>query len=101
MNGRSTVTWGFEDGTPKGFADDVRNLFRRPMVEIVKRSKRGEETVNMRELMRDLTVTDGPDEVTAVVTTAAGNNNMSPEYLAVPSGSICRSTRFRSARTTA
>ena len=64
-----------------GFADDVRNLFRRPMVEIVKRSKRGEKTVNMRELMRDLTVTDGPDEVTAVVTTAAGNNNMSPEYL--------------------
>ena len=63
------------------FADDVRNLFRRPMVEIVKRSKRGEKTVNMRELMRDLTVTDGPDEVTAVVTTAAGNNNMSPEYL--------------------
>ena len=75
------ITWGFEDGTPKGFADDVRNLFRRPMVEIVKRSKRGEKTVNMRELMRDLTVTDGPDEVTAVVTTAAGNNNMSPEYL--------------------
>ena len=57
------ITWGFEDGTPKGFADDVRNLFRRPMVEIVKRSKRGEKTV------------------TAVVTTAAGNNNMSPEYL--------------------
>ena len=59
----------------------MRDLFRRPVVEIVKRSKRGEKTVNMRELMRDLTVTDGPDEVTAVVTTAAGNNNMSPEYL--------------------
>ena len=60
----------------------MRALFRRrPVVEIVKRSKRGEKTVNMRELMRDLTVTDGPDEVTAVVTTAAGNNNMSPEYL--------------------
>ena len=66
---------------PKGFADDVRDLFRRPVGEIVKRSKRGEKVVNMRELMRDLTVTDGPDEVTAVVTTAAGNNNMSPEYL--------------------
>ena len=51
------ITWGFEDGTPKGFADDARNLFRRPVVEIVKRSKRGEKTVNMRELMRDLTVT--------------------------------------------
>ena len=59
----------------------MRNLFRRPMVEIVKRSSAAKKTVNMRELMRDLTVTDGPDEVTAVVTTAAGNNNMSPEYL--------------------
>ena len=70
-----------DSDAPKGFADDVRDLFRRPVVEIVKRSKRGEKTVNMRELMRDLTVTDGLDEVTAVVTTAAGNNNMSPEYL--------------------
>ena len=75
-DGRSIVS-----DAPKGFADDVRDLFRRPVVEIVKRSKRGEKVVNMRELMRDLTVTDGPDEVTAVVTTAAGNNNMSPEYL--------------------
>ncbi|MFR4240654.1 MAG: TIGR03936 family radical SAM-associated protein [Butyricicoccus sp.] len=70
------ITWGFENSTPKGFADDVRNLFRRPVVEIVKRSKRGEKTVNMRELMRDLTVTDGPDEVTAVVTTAAGKQRV-------------------------
>ena len=29
------ITWGFEDGTPKGFAADVRDLFRRPVVEIV------------------------------------------------------------------
>ena len=75
-DGRSIVS-----DAPKGFADDVRDLFRRPVVEIVKRSKRGEKVVNMRELMRDLTVTDGSDEVTAVVTTAAGNNNMSPDYL--------------------
>ena len=59
MNGRSTASHGVLRWYAKGFADDVRNLFRRPMVEIVKRSKRGEKTVNMRELMRDLTVTDG------------------------------------------
>lgn len=75
------ITWGFENGVPTGFADAVRALFAKPVVEIVKRSKRGEKTVNMRELMRDLTVTEGADEVIAVVTTAAGNNNMSPEYL--------------------
>ncbi|MFQ9126634.1 MAG: hypothetical protein ACLR4Z_07395 [Butyricicoccaceae bacterium] len=66
---------------PDGFAEAVRDLFRRPVVEIVMRSKRGEKIVNMRELMRDLAVAEGEREVTAVVTTAAGNNNMSPEYL--------------------
>ena len=75
------ITWGFEEDVPAGFAEAVRDLFRRPVVEIVKRSKRGEKIVNMRELMRDLTVSEGEQEVTAVVTTAAGNNNMSPEYL--------------------
>ena len=35
----------------------------------------------VKELMRDLAVAEGEHEVTAVVTTAAGNNNMSPEYL--------------------
>ena len=75
------ITWGFEDAVPAGFTDAVRALFARPAVEIVKRSKRGEKTVNMKELMRGLTITEGADEVTAVVTTAAGNNNMSPEYL--------------------
>ena len=35
------ITWGFEGGTPKGFADDVRDLFRRPVVEIVKRPVHG------------------------------------------------------------
>ena len=75
------ITWGFEDGTPKGFADDVRNLFRRPMVEIVKRSKRGEKTVNMRELMNGFALTEQAGQVIAEVVTAAGNNNMSPEYL--------------------
>ena len=75
------ITWGFEGEIPTGFAEDVRALFSRPVVEIVKRSKRGEKTVNMRELMRDLKITQHEDEVVAVVTTAAGNNTMSPEYL--------------------
>lgn len=75
------ITWEFEDGVPSGFLPAVRELFGRGKVEIVKRSKRGEKTVNMKDLMRDLTLTESAHGVTAVVTTAAGNDNLSPEYL--------------------
>lgn len=75
------IIWGFEEEIPEGFVANVRSLFQKPVVEIVKRSKRGEKQVNMRELMRDLTITEGDNEVVATVITAAGNNNMSPEYL--------------------
>nr|WP_302649674.1 TIGR03936 family radical SAM-associated protein [uncultured Agathobaculum sp.] len=75
------ITWGFEGPVPAGFIQDVRALFDRPVVEILKKSKRGEKTVNMRDLMRDLTITEDGEDVVAIVTTAAGNDNMSPEYL--------------------
>ena len=75
------ITWGFESPVPAGFIQDVRALFARPVVEILKKSKRGEKTVNMRDLMRDLTITEDGEDVVALVTTAAGNDNMSPEYL--------------------
>ena len=75
------ITWGFEGPVPAGFIQDVRALFARPVVEILKKSKRGEKTVNMRDLMRDLTITEDGEDVVAIVTTAAGNDNMSPEYL--------------------
>ena len=75
------ITWGFEGPVPAGFIQDVRALFDRPVVEILKKSKRGEKTVNMRDLMRDLTITEDGEDVVALVTTAAGNDNMSPEYL--------------------
>ena len=75
------ITWGFEGPIPAGFMQDARALFARPVVEILKKSKRGEKTVNMRDLMRDLTITEDGEDVVALVTTAAGNDNMSPEYL--------------------
>ena len=75
------ITWGFESPVPAGVIQDVRALFARPVVEILKKSKRGEKTVNMRDLMRDLTITEDGEDVVALVTTAAGNDNMSPEYL--------------------
>lgn len=75
------ITWSFADGVPADFAENVNKLFARPTVEIVKRSKRGEKTVNMRELMNGFALTEQDGQVVAEVVTAAGNNNMSPEYL--------------------
>lgn len=78
---RYRITWRFADGVPADFLPDVQALFARDCVEIVKRSKRGEKLVNMREYMKDLTLSVQDGAVCAEVTTAAGNNNMSPEYL--------------------
>ena len=75
------ITWLFADGVPADFAENVNKLFAQPTVEIVKRSKRGEKTVNMRELMNGFALTEQDGQVVAEVVTAAGNNNMSPEYL--------------------
>ena len=75
------ITWSFADGVPADFAENVNKLFAQLTVEIVKRSKRGEKTVNMRELMNGFALTEQAGQVIAEVVTAAGNNNMSPEYL--------------------
>ncbi len=75
------VTYTFENGEAQRFADALRALFARDTVEIVKRSKRGEKTVNMRELMREITVEVDGNDVKVYVITAAGNNNLSPEYI--------------------
>ena len=79
---RYRIRWGFADGVPEGFVHDVRALFHQKEIAIVKRSKRGEQEINMREWMNgepELTVSDGA--VFAEVVTAAGSRNMSPEYL--------------------
>ena len=75
------ITWGFKNGVPAEFVPQVKQLFGQPVVEILKRSKRGEKMVNMRELMQGLSIAAQETEVFATVTTAAGNNSMSPEYL--------------------
>ena len=75
------ITWSFADGIPAGFVQDVQALFARDTVEIVKRSKRGEKTVNMRELMHGFSLAERDGQAVAEAVTAAGNNNMSPEYL--------------------
>ncbi|MGE4548977.1 MAG: TIGR03936 family radical SAM-associated protein [Intestinibacillus sp.] len=78
---RYGITYRFDDGVPESFVQDVRALFARDTVEILKRSKRGEKLVNMRELMRDFAIESAGDTIAITVVTAAGNSNMSPEYL--------------------
>ncbi len=75
------VTWSFADGVPEGFVQEVSELFSRDTVEIVKRSKRGEKLVNMRDFLTEVHLTTEGDQVIVEAITAAGNNNMSPEYL--------------------
>lgn len=76
------ITWGLEGTVPENFVSDVQALFAQDCVEILKRSKRGEKLVNMRELMNGQpSLTDFGNFVVCEVTTGAGNNNMSPEYL--------------------
>ena len=59
------ITWSFADGVPADFAENVNKLFAQPTVEIVKRSKRGEKTVNMRELMNGFALTEQDGQVIA------------------------------------
>ncbi len=75
------ITWSFTDGVPVGFVKDVSELFSRETIEIVKRSKRGENLVNMRDFFTEVQFTEQENQVVVEVITAAGNNNMSPEYL--------------------
>ena len=75
------ITWGFEGEIPKDFIKDVTELFEKDDIQILKRSKRGEKMVNMKELMKTPEITEKDGTVICEVITGAGNNNMSPEYL--------------------
>ena len=75
------VTWGFPEGVPDGLAASARELFQRENIEILKRSKRGEKLVNMKTLIHSLEIAESDDHILLTGTVAAGNNNLSPEYL--------------------
>ena len=66
---------------PDGLTAAVKELFSRDSVEILKRSKRGEKNVNMKGLMGALEIAETENAVVVTAVTAAGSNNLSPEYL--------------------
>lgn len=75
------ITWGFENGIPSDFIKNANDLFAKEDIQILKRSKRGEKMVNMKEFMKAHEITEKDGAIICNVITGAGNNNMSPEYL--------------------
>lgn len=75
------VTWMFPDGVPEGLTAAAKELFSRGTIEILKRSKRGEKLVDMKELLRGMEIEETAGAVVLTAVTAAGSNNLSPEYL--------------------
>ena len=75
------ITWEFDDGVPENFCRDVEELFAREEILILKRSKRGEKEVNIKDLMKGISLEQDTDCVRAYAILGAGNNNLSPEYV--------------------
>lgn len=75
------IMWPFPEGAPHGLADAVGYLLERDKVEILKRTKRGEKLVNLKDFIREWDAGDRGYAVRVTVVTAAGNNNLSPEYI--------------------
>lgn len=75
------ITWEFDGGVLEGFVREAEQLFARDELHILKRSKRGEKEVNIRDYMRGITLEADADCVRAYTILGAGNNNLSPEYL--------------------
>lgn len=75
------ITWEFDDGVPAGFVPAAEALFARDHLTVLKKSKRGEKEVNLRDYIRGITLEPDGDCVRAYAVLGAGNNNLSPEYL--------------------
>ncbi len=79
---RYRITWGFEQQVPTDFVEQVTALWQQDDIQILKRSKRGEKMVNMRELLHGQPIMTAFDHfVICDAVTAAGTQNLSPEYL--------------------
>lgn len=75
------ITWEFDNGVPEDFCEKVNALFARDEIRIMKKSKRGEKEVNIKDYMRGFSLQSEQDCVRCYAILGAGNNNLSPEYL--------------------
>ncbi|MFI3114985.1 MAG: TIGR03936 family radical SAM-associated protein [Clostridia bacterium] len=76
------ITYDFDDGRDADFIKKVQDLFNQDEVIVVKRTKRSEKEVNIKEFIAKLEIFD-IDENTSKITviTCAGDPNLSPEYI--------------------
>lgn len=76
------ITYDFDDGRDADFIKKVQDLFNQDEVIVVKRTKRSEKEVNIKEFIAKLEIFD-VDENTSKITviTCAGDPNLSPEYI--------------------
>ena len=75
------ITWEFDNGVPEDFCERVQALFAQEELLIMKKSKRGEKEVNIKDYIKALTLEPDTDCVRCYAILGAGNNNLSPEYL--------------------
>ena len=75
------ITWEYDNGVPENMIAQVENLFAREEILIMKKSKRGEKEVNIKDYIRGLSLEQEEDQVRAYAILGAGNNNLSPEYV--------------------
>lgn len=75
------ITWEFDHGVPEDFCDRAAALFNRESILMLKKSKRGEKEVNIKDFMRGITLEATENCVRAYAVLGAGNQNLSPEYL--------------------
>lgn len=75
------ISYDFDNGIPETFVSDVKALFEHEEIKIVKRSKRGEAEVNMKDFMRQIDIETTANTVKVFAITASGNSNLSPEYI--------------------
>ena len=76
------ITYDFDNGVEPCFADDVKTLFAQDVIELVKRTKRSEKTVNIKEFIKAFEISNVSDnKVQITVINCAGNDNLSPEYI--------------------
>lgn len=78
---RYEINLFFDGGVPEGYIEALNSLFSRPEVRFLKRTKRGESEVNLKDLMREYAAQACGDGVKICAVTAAGGQNLSPEYL--------------------
>ncbi len=76
------ITYEFDNGGNEDFTQVVEKIFEMDEVILVKRTKRSEKEVNIKEFIKKLEVCNIDEHTSQIdVITAAGDPNLSPEYI--------------------